>query len=127
MNEGCFSDGYVILESPALPVREGNNLTLFCQYKKEETHNGTSDFSAHFYKNGVFFGTYPTGNITFSPVTKSDEGFYSCKHPTKGESPQSWLVVTSEGGSCLERTKVYGVTFKCIWKPTLQGSVKKMA
>ncbi|KAL6491010.1 hypothetical protein MHYP_G00013550 [Metynnis hypsauchen] len=31
--------------------------------------------------------------MTIRTVSKSDEGLYHCKHPEKGESPQSWISV----------------------------------
>lgn len=85
----------MILQSPALPVMEGDTLTLFCHHKIAHNHKTSSNFSANFYKDGVFIGN--ATNITFSAVSKADEGLYKCKHPTKGESPQSWLAVTSKG------------------------------
>ncbi|MCJ8731266.1 hypothetical protein PDJAM_G00197610 [Pangasius djambal] len=38
--------------------------------------------------------------MTISSVSKSDEGFYHCKHPERGESPKSWVSVrVSASGS----------------------------
>ncbi|XP_055370070.1 uncharacterized protein LOC129602938 isoform X2 [Betta splendens] len=52
-----------------------------------------TDFSASFYKDGVFIGTEDKGKKLLRSVSTSDEGFYQCEHPSQGKSPQSWLRV----------------------------------
>uniref|UniRef100_A0A4W5KLV1 Ig-like domain-containing protein n=1 Tax=Hucho hucho TaxID=62062 RepID=A0A4W5KLV1_9TELE len=82
--------GAVILESPALPVTEGDSVTLRCRYQ------GTpSDLTAVFYKDGSLIRTETTGEITIPALSKSDEGLYKCSN-SKGESPESWMTVTGE-------------------------------
>ncbi|KAK3546338.1 hypothetical protein QTP70_025747, partial [Hemibagrus guttatus] len=86
-------DGDVILESPVYPVTEGHPLTLRCLY-----HNpNPSNLRADFYKDGSVLQNQTTGEI-IQTVSKSDEGFYHCKHPERGESPKSWLSVRCPSG-----------------------------
>ncbi|XP_036417258.1 immunoglobulin superfamily member 1-like [Colossoma macropomum] len=82
-------NGSVILESPVHPVTEGDPLTLRCLYRDPKPSNLTVEF----YKNGSLLQTQTTGEMTIHTVSKSDEGLYHCKHPEKGESPQSWISV----------------------------------
>uniref|UniRef100_A0A8C2E183 Ig-like domain-containing protein n=1 Tax=Cyprinus carpio TaxID=7962 RepID=A0A8C2E183_CYPCA len=77
----------VILESPVHPVTEGDTLTLRCLYQ-----NTSSVLRADFYKDGSLIQNQTTEMI-ISTVSKSDEGFYYCKHSERGESPKSWISV----------------------------------
>ncbi|KAF5896693.1 carcinoembryonic antigen-related cell adhesion molecule 5-like, partial [Clarias magur] len=79
----------VILESPVHPVTEGNPLTLHCLYRNTKI----SDSGADFYKDDSILQKQTTGEMTISSVSKSDEGFYHCKHPERGESLKSWVSV----------------------------------
>ncbi|KAI4895793.1 hypothetical protein NFI96_001678, partial [Prochilodus magdalenae] len=81
--------GAVILESPVHPVPEGDPLTLRCLYR----YTKPSNLTAEFYKDGSLLQTQTTGEMTIRTVSKSDEGLYHCKHPERGESPQSWISV----------------------------------
>uniref|UniRef100_A0A8C0XYS4 Ig-like domain-containing protein n=1 Tax=Cyprinus carpio carpio TaxID=630221 RepID=A0A8C0XYS4_CYPCA len=80
----------VILESPVHPVTEGETLTLRCLYPYPTTTNLRADF----YKDGTLIQNQTTEMI-ISNVSKSHEGFYSCKHRERGESPKSWISVTA--------------------------------
>uniref|UniRef100_A0A8C7FHZ6 Ig-like domain-containing protein n=1 Tax=Oncorhynchus kisutch TaxID=8019 RepID=A0A8C7FHZ6_ONCKI len=82
--------GAVILESPALPVTEGDSVTLRCRYQ------GTpSDLTAVFYKDGSLIRTETTGEMTIPAVSKLDEGLYKCNN-SEGESPESWMTATGD-------------------------------
>uniref|UniRef100_A0A673WB33 Ig-like domain-containing protein n=1 Tax=Salmo trutta TaxID=8032 RepID=A0A673WB33_SALTR len=82
--------GPMILESPALPVTEGDSVTLRCRYQETP-----SDLTAVFYKDGSLIRAETTGEMTIPAVSKSDEGLYKC-YNSKGDSPESWMTVTGE-------------------------------
>uniref|UniRef100_A0A7N8XHG0 Ig-like domain-containing protein n=1 Tax=Mastacembelus armatus TaxID=205130 RepID=A0A7N8XHG0_9TELE len=82
--------GAVILQSPVLPVMEGENITLICRTQT------SSDLPADFYKHGSLIIDRPTGHVTILHVSKADEGVYRCNIRGHGESPPSWLFVRSE-------------------------------
>ncbi|XP_070711239.1 sialoadhesin-like [Pempheris klunzingeri] len=86
-------DQPVILQSPVLPVTEGQNVTLLCRTKT------SSHLPAHFYKDGRLIGAEPTGHMTLRRVSRSDEGSYRCNISGQGESPPSWVYVTDPLGS----------------------------
>ncbi|XP_070711112.1 low affinity immunoglobulin gamma Fc region receptor II-b-like [Pempheris klunzingeri] len=81
--------GSVILESPVLPVQEGEAVTLRCIDRAASS----SGVTAEFYKNGLLIESNSTGNMSIHRVLKSDEGLYRCKISGAGESPDSWLAV----------------------------------
>ncbi|XP_039678333.1 Fc receptor-like B [Perca fluviatilis] len=82
--------GPVILQSPVLPVMEGEDLTLTCKTKM------SSNLAAGFYKDGSFIRTEPAGHMTIHHVSRSNEGLYKCNISSVGESPPSWVSVTGE-------------------------------
>ncbi|XP_026013169.1 low affinity immunoglobulin gamma Fc region receptor III-like [Astatotilapia calliptera] len=82
--------GSVILESPAVPVMEGEAVTLRCRNKIP-----SSSIAADFYKYGRHIGSSSRGNLTINRVSKSDDGLYKCKISGGGESPESWLSVSA--------------------------------
>ncbi|XP_047241801.1 uncharacterized protein LOC124880580 isoform X2 [Girardinichthys multiradiatus] len=84
------SGGSVILQSPVLPVMEGDDVTLSCQTKT------SSNLPAAFIKDGSLIRTEPTGHMTLHHVTSSDEGLYKCNIRGHGESPSSWISVSEK-------------------------------
>ncbi|XP_035849774.1 sialoadhesin-like isoform X1 [Sander lucioperca] len=96
--------GPVILQSPVLPVTEGEDLTLHCKTKT------SSNLSADFYKDGSFIRTEPAGHMTIHHVSRSDEGLYKCTISSVGESPPSWVSVR-------EKTKTTGPTSSSLPPP----------
>uniref|UniRef100_A0A8C1MD93 Ig-like domain-containing protein n=1 Tax=Cyprinus carpio TaxID=7962 RepID=A0A8C1MD93_CYPCA len=84
----------VILESPVHPLTEGDNLILRCLYQ----HNPPSNLRVDFYKDGSLIQNQTT-ETSITTVSKSHEGFYYCKHPTRGESPKSWISVRASTDS----------------------------
>ncbi|XP_039677826.1 high affinity immunoglobulin gamma Fc receptor IB-like [Perca fluviatilis] len=86
-----INPGSVILEVPASPVVEGDNVSLYC--RKKDTQ---SNYMADFYKDGSKLGTWYSNNMTIQNVSKSDEGLYKCSISGAGESPQSWLTVSAD-------------------------------
>ncbi|XP_005754323.1 Fc receptor-like protein 5 [Pundamilia nyererei] len=86
----------VILQGPAVPLTEGDSVTLNCSYKEKYAKESTSNFSAAFYRNGTFFEKTSEGRLSFIHVSKENEAFYKCVHPTKGESPEIRLEVRGE-------------------------------
>ncbi|KAK5600972.1 hypothetical protein CRENBAI_006005 [Crenichthys baileyi] len=84
------SGGSVILQSPVLPVMEGDDVTLSCQTKTP------SNLPAAFIKDGSLIRTEPAGHMTLHHVTSSDEGLYKCSIRGHGESPSSWISASEK-------------------------------
>ncbi|XP_036418918.1 Fc receptor-like protein 5, partial [Colossoma macropomum] len=104
-------NGDVILDSPVHPVTEGDPLTLHCLYH----HTKPSNLTAEFYKDGLFLQTQTTGEMTIRTVSKSDEGLYHCKHPERGESPQSWISMRAAESAVGLVGVVVGVSFAVLF------------
>ncbi|XP_063319095.1 low affinity immunoglobulin gamma Fc region receptor II-like [Pelmatolapia mariae] len=83
--------GSVILQSPVLPVMEGDDVTLLCK-----TMTTFSNLPAAFYKDGSLIRKQPAGHMTIQHVSRSDEGLYKCDISGHGESPSSWITVTGK-------------------------------
>ncbi|KAF5888581.1 Fc receptor-like protein 5, partial [Clarias magur] len=115
--------GDVILESPVHPVTEGNPLTLHCLYRNTKI----SDSAADFYKDDSVLQKQTTGEMTISSVSKSDEGFYHCTHPERGESPKSWVSVRASGFIyiIIALSSAFGLFFLIILLILLVRSKKK--
>ncbi|XP_063319059.1 Fc receptor-like A [Pelmatolapia mariae] len=88
--------GSVILQSPVLPVMEGDDVTLLCK-----TETTPSNLPAAFYKDGSLIRKQPTGHMTIQHVSRSDEGLYKCDISGHGESPSSWITVTVISSVCV--------------------------
>uniref|UniRef100_A0A3P9DRJ7 Ig-like domain-containing protein n=1 Tax=Maylandia zebra TaxID=106582 RepID=A0A3P9DRJ7_9CICH len=78
---------WMILQSPVLPVMEGDDVTLLCKRKTTP-----SNLPAAFYKDGSLIRKQPTGHMTIQHVSRSDEGLYKCDISGHGESPSSWIT-----------------------------------
>lgn len=83
----------MILESPALPVAEGDDVTLRCRSDTAFP----SGFSS-FYRDGVSVGRSATGNLTIHNISRAEGGVYKCKTGA-GESPESQLTVMARGSA----------------------------
>ncbi|XP_051251473.1 low affinity immunoglobulin gamma Fc region receptor II-like isoform X2 [Dicentrarchus labrax] len=94
--------GPVILQSPVLPVMEGDDVSLHCK-----TKTPPSNLTAAFYKDGSLIRTEPTGHMTIHHVSRSDEGLYKCHIGSHGESPPSWITVTEKPTTASPPTPPY--------------------
>ncbi|KAI3375455.1 hypothetical protein L3Q82_003789 [Scortum barcoo] len=110
------TDGSVILDSPALPVMEGDDVTLRC--------NSSETSSTDFYKDGLLIGSSSTGNMTIVGVSKSDEGVYKC-NVSGAESPDSRLTVRGKTSEPLRRSSLFSSVAEyrphpdgCIYTPS---------
>ena len=86
----CFTDKNIILQSPARPVTEGDSVSLSCKLRSQ-----TFDSTVFFYHNEKVIQSDSRWELNISAVSKSDEGFYKCRHSGQ-ESAQSWMSVQGE-------------------------------
>lgn len=82
----------MVLEGPALPVAEGDDVTLRCREKTP-----SSSLQADFYKDGVLVVRSYTGTMTIHNISRAEGGLYKCKTSGAGESPGSQLAVMTRG------------------------------
>ncbi|XP_060731009.1 Fc receptor-like protein 5 isoform X4 [Tachysurus vachellii] len=106
-------NGDVILDSPVHPVTEGRLLTLRCLFRNKKIPGSGVDF----YKDDSILHSQTTGEMIISSVSKSDEGFYHCKHPERGESPKSWVSVSlqSPGPNIVPVAVAVGLTLALLF------------
>lgn len=83
------TEAAVILESPVLPVMEGEAVTLRCTALRSSSNLKASVF----FKDGSPISAVITGEMTIPAVSRSDEGLYMCQITDLGNSPESWLIV----------------------------------
>ncbi|CAI5660629.1 unnamed protein product [Oreochromis niloticus] len=80
--------GSVILQSPVLPVMEGDDVTLLCK-----TKTTPSNLTAAFFKDGVFIGKEPTGHMTIQHVSRDKSG---CTLLNSEEKNTTYLQVVKD-------------------------------
>ncbi|XP_033984197.1 Fc receptor-like A [Trematomus bernacchii] len=112
------SGGSVILQSPVLPVMEGDDVTLTCRTKMAD------NLLADFYKDGVFIRTESDGHMTLHYVNRSDEGLYKCRVQNEGESPKSRLSVSEKPPTTMDPpTSSPPPPPSCLPPPCVQGDL----
>ncbi|XP_073330624.1 uncharacterized protein [Pagrus major] len=82
-----------VMESPRLPVLEGEDVMLRCLHINKTTKEITSNLRATFYKNDRVLKWGTQGNWTLTAVTKADEGLYKCVIHGHGDTHESWISV----------------------------------
>ncbi|KAM8725842.1 uncharacterized protein AB9X84_002517 [Acanthopagrus schlegelii] len=82
-----IQDREMILLSPARPVTEGDSVTLSCKLKSQRFSS-----TVFFYHNEKLIQNDSRWELNIPAVSKSDEGFYKCRHSGQ-ESAQSWMSV----------------------------------
>ncbi|XP_069031612.1 high affinity immunoglobulin epsilon receptor subunit alpha-like, partial [Embiotoca jacksoni] len=102
--------GSVILDIPAQPVIEGNDVSLRCMKENSESRH-----IADFYKDGVGLDSKYKSSIAIQNISKSDEGLYKCSMSGVGESPASRLLVFKQSEETPPSHSVSPQTFILLW------------
>ncbi|XP_036072646.1 low affinity immunoglobulin gamma Fc region receptor II-b-like isoform X2 [Oryzias melastigma] len=84
------TDLSVILESPALPVREGSAVVLHCKAENHPSH-----YTYDFFKGDHFIRTNTNGELIIDAASKYDEASYTCGISGGVKSKSSWLSVSA--------------------------------
>ncbi|KAM9426595.1 uncharacterized protein KZ484_020726 isoform 2-T2 [Pholidichthys leucotaenia] len=69
------TSGVVILDTPAFPLTQGDEVTLRCVYKERYERNAISDFNATSTRTKLLSQHSPNGQMVIQAVSLSDEGF----------------------------------------------------
>ncbi|XP_004575783.3 Fc receptor-like protein 4 [Maylandia zebra] len=85
----AVSENPVILQIPAAPVVEGDNITLLCRTKNP------SNKSADFFKDGIFIKKENARHMTIYQASKAHQGSYKCSIGGR-DSPSSWLLIQDD-------------------------------
>lgn len=88
------SGSRVILHGPTSPVKEGDDVILFC-----ETMDASPRLASQFFKNAHLIRTVSAGHMTISNFSKSNRGDYTCR-TGHGESPPLWLLMQGKDHTC---------------------------
>ncbi|KAK1890072.1 High affinity immunoglobulin gamma Fc receptor I [Dissostichus eleginoides] len=100
-------DPISVLQSPLLPVMEGDDVTLTCRTKMADPP------SADFFKDGVSIRNESDGHMTLLHVSRSDEGLYKCR-VQGNESPESRLSVSGKPTTTMDPLICHLVVLYCI-------------
>ncbi|XP_073330638.1 sialoadhesin-like isoform X2 [Pagrus major] len=82
-----------VMESPRLPVLEGEDVMLHCLHINKTTKEIASNLRATFYKNDRVLKWGTQGNWTLTAETKADEGLYKCVIHGHRDTHESWITV----------------------------------
>lgn len=88
----------MILESPALPVAEGDEVVLRCSAETPSSSTPSSSALSSFYRDGVLIRRSSTGTLPIHSISMAEGGVYRCSTGA-GESPESQLTVVARGSA----------------------------